>query len=147
MKLVLKAYEAAKKDLELNWNEISGNESNPFITECYKAVDGLGNPEMLDDSKIAWCSAYVNKKIQDAGGKGTRSASARSWLRWAKQTKPYEGCIVVLKRGSLSWQGHVGFFVKSDYKYVWVLGGNQSNTVNITRFLKTDVIDYRTSLY
>lgn len=146
MKLVLKAYESAKKDIDLNWKELDGEESNYLITECYKAVDGLGNPEMIDDSKMAWCSAYVNKKIQDAGGRGTRSPSARSWLRWGKETNPFEGCIVVFKRGMSLWEGHVGFFIKADYKYVYCLGGNQSNDVNISKFLKTSVLGYRTSL-
>lgn len=146
MRLIEKAYEAAKKDIELNWKELPGKESNPLITDCYKAVDGLDNPEMIDDSTMAWCSAYVNKKIQDAGGRGTRSLSARSWLRWGKTTKPHEGCLVVLKRGSSSWKGHIGFFAKADYKYVYVISGNQSNDVNMSRFLKTDVLDYRTSL-
>lgn len=145
MKLVNLAYESAKKDLEINWKEIPGGASNPLIMECYSAVDGLGNPEMLDDSKIAWCSAYVNKKIQSHGGKGTRSASARSWLRWSKSCKPTIGCITVLKRGTQAWQGHVGFLHKFDDTYVWILGGNQSNNVTISRFLRSDVLDFRTS--
>jgi len=146
MRLIEKAYQAAQIDLGLDWKELSGPESNERILACYKAVDGLGNPEMWDDSKIAWCSCYVNKKIQDAGGRGTRSAAARSWLRWGKEIKtPHEGCVVILKRGKSEWQGHVGFLSKIDYKYVWILGGNQHNEVNITRFLRTDILGFRTS--
>ena len=110
-RLIEKAYAAAKEDVKLDWTEVKGKGSNPRIVECYKAVDGLGNPELLDDDGTSWCSCYVNKKIQDAGGRGTRNALARSWLQWGNELKkPVEGCIVVFKRGNSSWQGHVSFF-------------------------------------
>lgn len=145
MRLVDRAYELAKKDLALDFSEEPGAATNKLIKECYRAVDGLGNPEMIDDSATSWCSCYVNKKIQDAGGAGTRSAAARSWLRWGSMCNPVEGCIVVLKRGSSSWQGHVTFLHKFDDDYVWCLGGNQHDTVNISRFNRHDVLDFRTS--
>lgn len=145
MRLIERAYAFAKEDLKLNWKELSGKASNPLITECYKAVDGLKNPEMIDDSKTAWCSCYVNKKIQDAGGKGTRSPLARSWLKWARESKGNPGDIVVLRRGTSSWEGHVGFLVSKGLIYVEVLGGNQSNEVNISKYLRINVLGYRTS--
>lgn len=146
MRLIEKAYSNASEDLRLDWSEKAGEGSNPLITECYKAVDGLGNAEMLEDDKVAWCSAYVNKKIQDAGGKGTRNALARSWLGWGKKiTKPVEGCIVVLTRGTSEWQGHVAFFVRKDETHIWCLGGNQSNNLTISKYKLADVLGYRTS--
>lgn len=147
MTLIQRAYEAAKNDLNFDWKEVPGKGSNPRIKACYKAVDGLGNPEMIDDDWTSWCSCYVNKKIQDAGGKGTRSALARSWLAWGKEIKkPVEGCIVVFKRGNSTWQGHVGFFVKKDETHVWCLGGNQSNNLKISKYKIEDVLGYRVSL-
>lgn len=146
MRLIEKAYAAAKEDVKLDWTEVKGKGSNPLIVECYKAVDGLGNPELLDDDGTSWCSCYVNKKIQDAGGKGTRNALARSWLQWGNELKkPVEGCIVVFKRGTSSWQGHVSFFIKKDENYVWCLGGNQSNNLVISKYKVADVLGYRTS--
>ena len=146
MRLIEKAYALAKEDLKKDWSEVKGPGSNPLIRDCYKAVDGLGNPEMLDDSTTAWCSCYMNKKIQDAGGKGTRSASARSWLRWGREVPvPDEGDLVVFKRGNSSWEGHIGFYVSSDDESVLVLGGNQHNTVKLSRYSLNDVLGYRTS--
>ena len=145
-RLIEKAYEAAKKDITLDWSEHKGKGTNPLIAECYKAVDGLGNPEMIDDDWTSWCSCYMNKKIQDAGGKGTRNALARSWLNWGKELKtPKEGCITILKRGNSTWQGHVGFFVKETENTVTLLGGNQGNDVKLSTFLKSSVLGYRTS--
>lgn len=145
MRLIEKAYAAAKEDLKLDWKEKPGPAVNKLITECYKAVDGFGNPEMMDDSVFAWCSCFVNKKIQDAGGRGTRSAAARSWLRWGAPCLPVEGCIVVFKRGKSTWQGHVAFVQKIDEDYVWCLGGNQADTVKVSRYNRADVLDFRTS--
>ena len=145
-RLVERAYEAAKEDLKKDWSEVKGPGSNPLITECYKAVDGLGNPEMLDDSTTAWCSCYMNKKIQDAGGKGTRSPAARSWLRWGREvTEPHEGDIVIFKRGNSSWQAHVTFFISKDEEYVQCLGGNQGNDVKISRYPIDHINGFRTS--
>lgn len=146
MKLVRKAYAIALNALKQNWKEVSGPGSNPLIIETYKAVDGLGNPEMIDDSKVPWCSCFVNWCVQKADGKGTRSAAARSWLEWGSASEGKVGDIVVLRRGTSSWQGHVGFLISKGLLYVEVLGGNQSNNVTIQKFLRAQVLGYRTSL-
>lgn len=147
MRLIDKAYKISLDNFyNKDWTEVEGPESNPLIKKCYAAVDGLGNPEMQDDSVVSWCSAYMNYVIQAAGGNGTRSALARSWLNWGKSSSGKTGDIVVLKRGTLSWQGHVGQLVKKTMFFVYILGGNQNNDVNITRFPRALVIDYRTSL-
>lgn len=146
MRLIEKAFEAAKLDLTKNWKEFDGNSSNPLITECYKAVDGIGNAEMIDDSDLPWCSCYVNKKIQDSGGHGTRSAAARSWLLWGKiLPEPEVGCVAVKKRGKSSWQGHVGFVYEIGPTYIVLLGGNQENKVCLNRYPKRDFLGFRTS--
>lgn len=144
MRLIQKAYAYARYQLGEVWGEIPGSKSNPKILEVYKAVDGLDNFELNDD-EIPWCSAFVNWCIQKAGGKGTRSAAARSWLNWGKESKGEIGDIVILKRGSSTWQGHVGFLVSKGLLYVDVLAGNQGNDVCIKKFLRTSVLGYRTS--
>lgn len=144
MRLIEFAYANARRELEFNWKEIPGQESNPKILEVYKAVDGLNNIELNDD-EVAWCSCFANWCVQRAGGRGTRSAMARSWLNWGLESDGQIGDIVVLKRGNSAWQGHVGFLVKKDLLNIQVLGGNQSNTVNIQSYPKSSVLGYRTS--
>jgi hypothetical protein len=39
--------------------------------------------------------------------------------------------------------GHVGFYVRETAKYVYVLGGNQSNKVSIAGYDKARIIAYR----
>ena len=144
MKLIEHAYAIARRQLEENWNEVSGPKSNPKILEVYKAVDGLDNMELNDD-EIPWCSCFANWCIQKAGGKGTRSAMARSWLSWGEKSDGQVGDIVVLKRGTSNVQGHVGFVVKKGLLNVEVVGGNQSNNVTVQSFSRTKVLGYRTS--
>lgn len=144
MKLIDHAYAIARRQLEKNWKEVSGPKSNPLILQVYKAVDGLDNLELNDDG-IPWCASFVNWCIQQAGGRGTRSAMARSFLNWGNKSDGNVGDIVVLTRGNSKTQGHVGFLVKKDLVYVEVLGGNQANDVTIQKYLRTRVLDYRTS--
>lgn len=144
MKLIEYAYSVARRQLGENWNEVSGPKSNARILEVYNAVDGLNNMELNDD-EIPWCSCFVNWCVQQAGGKGTRSAMARSWLSWGDKSDGQVGDIVILKRGNNNINGHVGFVVKKGLLNIEVLGGNQGNDVNIQTFSRTKVIGYRTS--
>lgn len=144
MRLIENAYAVARRQLEINWKEIPGQKSNANILEVYKAVDGLDNLELNDD-EIPWCSCFVNWCIQQSGGKGTRSAMARSWLNWGEKSDGQVGDIVILKRGTSNIQGHVGFVVKKGLLNIDVLGGNQSNNVTVQSFSRTKVLGYRTS--
>lgn len=120
--------------------EFKGSE-NPVILEYFDAV-GHG---WVKDDETPWCSAFVGACMEEVGIQGTGSLAARSWLKWGKKvTKPQYGDVVVFWRGSKnSWQGHVAFFIKEDAKYVHVLGGNQRNTVNVTRYPKSRLLGYR----
>lgn len=144
MRLIEKMYSEARRQLEYNWHEVSGPKSNQRILEVYKSVDGLDNLE-LNDEDVPWCSAWANWICQKCGGKGTRSAMARSWLNWGEKSDGQIGDIVVLKRGTSNIQGHVGFVVKKGLLNVEVIGGNQSNNVTVQSFSRTKVLGYRTS--
>lgn len=144
MRLIDKAYKIAFDQLKVKWKEIPGSDSNPLIKEAYLCVDGLNNIELNDDI-VPWCSAFVNWCVQKAGGRGTRSPIARSWMSWGFKSDGKLGDIVVLKRGVYDWQAHVGFVYKKDLLFVHVLGGNQYNSVNVTRYLRSRVLGYRTS--
>ena len=120
---------------ELGTKEIPGDKDNPRIIEYHKATVLKG-----DHDEIPWCSAFVNWCMLKAGLSYTKSSVARSWLQWGETIRePRIGCVVVLKRGTKSWQGHVGFWVGKNQ----ILGGNQSNSVSIMKFKDSDVIDYR----
>ena len=121
--------------------EIKGAKHNPKIVEFFEQV-GHG---WVKDDETAWCAAFVGAMLAEAGYKGTGSLAARSYLNWGKKVdKPEYGDVVVFWRGSKnSWQGHVAFYVKETANYVYVLGGNQSNEVNVTKYPKSKVLGYR----
>lgn len=124
---------------ELGQVEIAGPENNERIVEYGKYVD----MEVVSDS-LSWCATFVNYVLEKSGYKGTRSPVARSFSNWGRKIEgPVYGCIVVLSRGSVSWQGHVGFFVGFKGQDLLILGGNQDDSVSIKKYKRNKVLAYR----
>lgn len=121
--------------------EIKGERHNSVILEYF---DHVGHGWVKDD-ETPWCAAFVGACLERSGIKSTGSLAARSYLNWGKEvTTPKYGDIVVFWRGKKNgWQGHVGFFVKEDRGYIYVLGGNQRNAVNVSRYPKSRLLGYR----
>ena len=130
-------YDYAKN--EIGTKEIAGDADNQRIIE-YHATTTL----KATSDEVSWCSSFVNWCVIQAGLKGTNSAAARSWLKWGMPVDlPQEGDIVIFKRGTNPASGHVGFYVRTLGDNVYVLGGNQSNTVKISVYKRGDVLGYR----
>lgn len=131
--------EIARK--EIGTKEVPGDQDNPKILEYHR----LGAPDLRAQAdEVPWCAAFVGWVLQKYGSKGTGSAAARSYLKWGYSIpEPRVGCVVVLKRGNSTWQGHVGFVVGVGPMNIDVLGGNQSDSVCIQRFPRWKVLDYR----
>ncbi len=116
------------------------NGDNPRILTYLQSV--MSQSDVKDE--ISWCAAFVNWVMRESGYPFNNLPLARSWLSMGKESKEYKQfSVVILKRGSISWQGHVGFVIAERGPYIYVLGGNQSNTVKISEFPKTDVLSYR----
>ena len=126
---------------EYGTKEGDGAANNP---EVMKYFHEAGFSEVAAD-EVSWCAAFVNWCQLKAGRNGTASLAARSFLQWGeKVTDPQLGDIAVFWRTNpASWQGHVGFFIKRDGTNVWVLGGNQSNQVNILPYAGNQLLGYR----
>jgi len=116
--------------------EIKGKKHAPEIIEMWRV---LKLP--FTDDETAWCAGYVGFVLESMGIKSTRSGLARSYENWGvKLAKPVTGCIVTFKR---TGGGHVGFVVGRDAKgNIMVLGGNQSDAVNIKPFATSRVTGY-----
>lgn len=129
---------------EKGTKEYSGEADNPDVVKYLKSVDTLSVSAQRND-ETPWCSAFVNWCMEEVGVKGTENAAARSWLEWGHElTAPEEGCVVVLWRESpTGWKGHVGFFVKETPAYIYLLGGNQNDQVNVQRYSKDRVLGFR----
>ena len=135
----MNAYEMAKAEVgTVEW----ANGNNPKVVAYFK---DSGNPGVMDD-ETAWCAAFVGAMLKRAGIKGTGKLNARSYLDWGTpvaRNDAQPGDVVIFKRGNSSWQGHVAFFVKDRGALIDVLGGNQSNAVNIKGYHSAALLGIR----
>ncbi len=122
---------------EYGITETKGKKDNPRIIDYFNVV-GFDGEKLKDET--AWCSAFVNFVAIIGGYESTSKLNARSWLDVGEDIdidKINLGDVLVFWRESKSsWKGHVGFYIKEDAHYYWVLGGNQSNSVCIKRYPK-----------
>lgn len=111
----------------------------------HAAVDGAERPDA-----VPWCSAFVAWTFARAGLAVPPGVTrlARSWLRAAGLLElelgaaPH-GAIVVLRRGTSSWQGHVGLLVGRTRSLLLLLGGNQQDQVTVEPYAESDLLGVR----
>lgn len=106
----------------------------------------------VDPVIIEWCAAFVNAMLRKNGLGGSELVSeyplmARSFLDWGHTVEtPQRGDIMIFKRGE-SWQGHVGFYIDTvvvnGKTYYEILGGNQKNGINISRYSASRLISIK----
>ena len=115
----------------LGVKEIVGKENNPIILEWAKE---LGVSWYVND-EIPWCGLFIAYCTKTAGLDVVKSPlMALSWANYGTAVdEPMLGDILTFKRQG---GGHVGIYVGEDEDCYHVLGGNQSNSVSITRIAK-----------
>lgn len=132
----------------LGLKELPGDRHAPVIQWGFELC---GWDEDTAD-EVAWCSAWAQIPAHLASCLRSRSARARSWLAVGATVdvglaKPGFD-VVVLKRGQgpqpgpndHQAPGHVGYFAGFDGERIFVLGGNQSDEVNITPYHVTRLL-------
>lgn len=131
----------------LGTSEIAGAKHNPVILSWWQKIG-----QAIRDDETPYCAAFVGACLEQAGKGSTRSAAARSYLKYGVdlrhsngQPKPCYGAVAVFWRGKPSgWSGHVGFIVGRDARgYLMVLGSNQGNTTSIRPFLPGRLLGVR----
>src|SRR3990167_1531042 len=109
-------------------NEVKNSkEINAYIRDALPAA------WKYDVRNTPWCAAFANAILIKCGiikNSIKQPLLARGFLNTGEIIHtPKLGDIVVLKRGSSTWQGHVGFYVKDyDEDQIIVFGGNQFNS-------------------
>ena len=99
-------------------------------------------------------AAFVNSVLEESNIPSNRShrypLTARAFLDWGttiERSKIEPGDIVIFPRGNISWQGHVGFFLRKQdingVEHWWILGGNQSNKVSVVMYRASYAIGVR----
>ena len=126
---------------EMNVKEVKGKNHNPRILEYHNATSLKASTD-----EIPWCSAFANFIVKKCGDNGTNSAMARSWEKWGSElNKPVPGCVVVFSRGDNPLYGHVAFYLYETNKYIYVIGGNQGDSVSIAPYDKSRLVCYRSN--
>ena len=125
------------------WGEkpIAGQENDPAIVEFLEATTYPGP----DTDEVPWCSAFLVWCFKQCNMEVAANAAALSWLNVGEQvTEPVLSDIVVLEYPLGTKKGHhVGFFIRENANGIFVLAGNQDNTVDIKLWQKADVLQYR----
>lgn len=128
---------------DLGVKEVTGTKHNPRVLAMFAVA---GHPEIKDD-ETAWCSGAVNAWFIETGFKGTNNLAARSWERWGKPLdieKPIKrGAVLIFRRGTEKWQGHVCLLLEDRGDALVVIGGNQSNAVTIATYSRDALIAAR----
>ena len=118
--------------------ETPGSKNNTTIISWAKV---LGMTDYNADS-IPWCGLFVAHVLSQAGMDVTDAPLwALSWKQWGnKLDEPAYGALLVFKREG---GGHVGFYMSEDSDYYHVLGGNQSDSVCVTKVAKSRCVAIR----
>lgn len=122
--------------------EAPGKADNPVI------VDWAGNLDLwYPGDDVPWCGLFVAHCIASQlpdEPLPENPLGARNWLKFGLSHEPAVGAVLVFWRGSRSgWQGHAGFYAGEDSSAFHVLGGNQSNNVNIARIARERLLGTR----
>ncbi len=137
----MKAIEITAFDLAQRFigiKEVEGTASNPQILAMLRLDE-----DWPKDDDVPWCSAFMNYITWLLRLPRSKSLRARSWLFIGHPVSLAEAeagfDVVILKRGEgdqpgpevIEVPGHVGFFAGREGDTILVLGGNQSNTINV----------------
>lgn len=129
--------------------EVGGKVDNPAIMAMLK----LDN-EWPSEDEVPWCSGFANWIAWHCRAPRSKDLRARSWLRVGvgiplDDAEP--GDIVVIKRGkgdqpgveNTTAPGHVGFYSGVSGDLIEILGGNQSDSVKISRYRRKRLLSVR----
>lgn len=113
--------------------EVVGKKHNPVILEWAKELE-LDKVYTADE--IPWCGLFIAYCAHKAGlDIVDKPLWALNWAKYGtKVTEPMLGDVLTFKRDG---GGHVGLYVGEDKDCYHVLGGNQGNSVSVSRILKS----------
>jgi uncharacterized protein (TIGR02594 family) len=128
------------------------NNNNPVITgfQYINFTETANRAELkelmnVDPKRTEWCAAFVNAVLEESDIESNKDhaypLTARAFLDWGMSVPKEDiqpGDLVVFPRGNQGWQGHVGFYLKTQeingVEYYYILGGNQDNRVSIVSY-------------
>jgi uncharacterized protein (TIGR02594 family) len=147
-KIELTAFDLAQRFVGVS--EVPEQASNPQILAMLQLDE-----KWPKGDDVAWCSAFMNYVAWLLRLPRSKSLAARSWLSVGRSVSLEEAVagfdVVVLKRGTgnqpgpnvIDAPGHVGLFAGREGMNLLVLGGNQADAVNVSRFASNRLLGIR----
>lgn len=118
---------------ELGQREVPGSRANPRILEYFRSSRYWGTDDTGEEN--AWCASFISWIMEQHGYTPPSAAfRAKEWKNFGQTiARPVYGAIGIKSR---SGGGHVAFVAgkSSDGSKLYMLGGNQSNEVNISEY-------------
>lgn len=116
--------------------ETPGPGNSPVIAGWLKKLKAWWS-----DDATPWCGVFVAHVMMTAGRPLPKHwYRAKAWLEWGKSCPPAYGAIGILDREG---GGHVFFVTRVSARFVWGLGGNQSDRVCEAKFDRARLIGCR----
>jgi len=137
----MSAYDIASAWMAEGVTEVAGDGDN-FAIMSMLTLDNAW-PE---HDEVPWCAGFVGFVAMNARLHRSKSLRARSWLTVGEpielENARAANDVVILSRGSgqqpgpenVTAPGHVGFYVAHEPDKVYLLGGNQNDSVNIRSY-------------
>ncbi|HEX8875068.1 MAG TPA: TIGR02594 family protein, partial [Nitrosospira sp.] len=122
----MEAQQLKERNPEIN-KYFEGVKTDPTYDKKGRSFDIASTYESTGYGKItAWCAAFVNWCLSQAGVPHLGYATAKSWLEFGTPVAhPVYGCLAIIRPSSStgSTTGHVAFFVRFQGNNVVLLGG------------------------
>ena len=129
--------------------EVGGNVDKPQIMAMLRL-----DMNWPSNDEVPWCSAFVNYIAWLCRHPRSKDLRARSWLNVGigiKLDDVEAGDIIIIKRGkgeqpgpeNTTAPGHVGFYAGRTDSLIEILGGNQSDTVKVSRYAVSRLLGVR----
>lgn len=126
--------------------EVVGSKHNDIIV---KWGDAIGIGDLVNDDEQAWCGLFMGyvavRSQKHVPMKGWDILRALKWKAFGKPvTTAMLGDVLIFSRDG---GGHVCLYVGEDDTHYHCLGGNQGNSVSITRIAKNRLSAIRRPIY
>lgn len=133
-------FEVANELLSLGTKAWQETGSNPNIKALWDEI-GYNGSRFADQT--AWCAVFVSAVLKRSGNKYLKTASSQAYKNYGEEVHIRDikcgDLVVFYRKGKNSGQGHVGFATgKYTDTHIMVLGGNQSDNLNIRSFKRLD---------
>jgi uncharacterized protein (TIGR02594 family) len=135
------AYHIAERYIGIK--EVPGTKHNPLILAMLQLDD-----KWPESDETPWCSAFINWITWHLRLPRSKKLNARSWLDVGtaiplKQARPGFDVVILWRGAKDSPSGHVGFFSGAHDNSIFLLGGNQGDSVSVAAYPETRLLGIR----